>query len=307
MGDRRVKRRSIEKGHLDFWLRRGKGSYHLENIAQIESILRATMRFTGLLNRGLANSLDVRLRELEFAFPTLPTRFDGFTLLQLSDLHLEGVAGLAERLVEVICPRSVDLCVMTGDYRFAISGGCDLVQKEMAKLLPAVRSRHGIVGILGNHDFLEQAEGLERMGVRMLVNAAFELREGDSSIWIIGLDDPHYYGCDDLPTALRGVPADAFKILLVHSPEMATEAAAAGFHLYLCGHTHGGQIRFPLIGPLIRNAKCPREYISGAWRCGSLQGYTSAGAGASLLPVRFGCPPEVTLITLRKAPSAPSI
>ena len=307
MIDRRLKRLSIERGHLDFWLRRGKGSYHLENIAQIESVLWAALRVTGLLNRGIANSLDIRLQEIEFAFASLPVRFDGFTLLHLSDLHIEGVEGLAERLVEVICPRAVDLCVMTGDYRFAISGPCDLAQKEMAKVLPAVRSRHGIIGILGNHDFLEQAEGLERLGVRMLVNSAFELREGESSIWIVGLDDPHYYGCDDLPKALAGVPESAFKILLVHSPEMAPEAAAAGFSLYLCGHTHGGQIRFPLVGPAIVNAKCPRSFIRGPWRYDGLHGYTSAGVGASLLPVRFGCPPEVTLIRLRKSASVPTL
>jgi len=86
---------------------------------------------------------------------------------------------------------------------------------------------------------------------------------------------------------------------------MYNEAAAAGIHLYLCGHTHGGQIRLPWLGAPMQNAACPRRYAHGCWRHGEMQGYTSAGAGCSMLPVRYNCPPEITLIELAR-PAIPS-
>jgi predicted MPP superfamily phosphohydrolase len=146
------------------------------------------------------------------------------------------------------------------------------------------------------------------MGVQVLVNDSVEVGSGAQAIRVIGVDDPHYYGCDDLAAALADVPADAFKVLLAHSPEMYEEAAQAGIHLYLCGHTHAGQIRLrvPFTGRLfapLKNADCPREYADGAWRHRTMQGYTSAGLGSSLLPVRYNCPPEIVIIELRRSAS----
>ncbi len=300
MIDRRLKRQSIEKRHLDFWHRRGRGSYHLENVTLARGLLGLALRLMRLVERGRRNVLDLQLRTIDFSFPHLPPAFSDFTILHLSDLHLDCLAGLSERLREVISQVSVDLCVLTGDYRFEVEGTAEAANRELVKVLPCVRSRLGMAGILGNHDFLESASSLEQMGVRMLLNSSIEVRQGVESVWLVGLDDPHYYGCDDLPTALKGVPGDAFKILLVHSPEMLREASTAGFDLYLCGHTHAGQICLPWFGPIIRNAACSRRFLRGKWRFEDVQGYTSAGIGASLLPVRFQCPPEVTVITLKK-------
>ena len=178
------------------------------------------------------------------------------------------------------------------------------VYSNMERILGAVQARYGIVGVLGNHDAAEKVAALQQMGVTMLVNQAHELRHGGDSIWLVGLDDPHYYGCDDLPGAMRGVPADAFKILLVHTPELFAEAAAHGVHLYLCGHTHGGQICVPGIGPLITGAACPRRYARGVWQHHDMHGCTSAGVGVSIVPVRFFCPPEIGLITLHSRSKA---
>jgi len=138
---------------------------------------------------------------------------------------------------------------------------------------------------------------LENAGVQMLINEAIAVGPEDGRLWIIGVDDPHYYGCDDL-TQVEAVPTDAFRLLLAHTPEMFHEAAKAGIDLYLTGHTHGGQICVPWIGPLVMNAACPRAYTHGHWQHGGMQGYTSSGAGCSMLPVRYGCPPEVTVIEL---------
>jgi len=180
-----------------------------------------------------------------------------------------------------------------------VRGSCDDVYPQMEKILASVNARSGIVGVLGNHDAAEKVPHLERLGVTMLMNQSLALRHGSDTIWLVGLDDPHYYGCDDLPGALRGVPEETFKVLLVHTPELLAEAEASGVDLYLCGHTHGGQICLPLVGPLITGVKCPRRYVRGAWRYKRMQGYTSAGVGVSVVPVRFFCPPEIGLIELR--------
>jgi predicted MPP superfamily phosphohydrolase len=168
----------------------------------------------------------------------------------------------------------------------------------MRHVLGAIRARYGVIGILGNHDCADIALELEKAGVRMLINQAVEVGPPEGRLWVLGVDDPHYYGCDDLAGAIGQVPADAFKLLLAHTPELFQEAADAGIDLYLTGHTHGGQIRLPGIGPLVLHAACPRAYTRGTWRHGGMQGSTSTGAGCSLLPVRYGCPPEIAVIDL---------
>jgi predicted MPP superfamily phosphohydrolase len=195
----------------------------------------------------------------------------------------------------------VDLCVLTGDYRFEVYGPCDRIYPRMRQVLDSVRSRFGIVGILGNHDCADIAIELEKMGVRMLVNESLPVGPAESPVWVAGVDDPHYYGCDDLPKALCGVPEQHFSLLLAHTPEMFREAAAAGIDLYLCGHTHAGQIRLPWIGPVIQFADSPRALAYGLWNHDGMQGYTTSGAGNSMLPIRFNCPPEMVVIELARA------
>jgi predicted MPP superfamily phosphohydrolase len=299
MEDMQRKRDAIERGLLKTWERRSRSTFHAEKHRVLMPLLRAALRLTGLRSRGERNALNPVVRGIRFTYDGLPEGFCGFRILHLSDLHVDGVEGFAECLRARIQDLEVDLCVLTGDYRFKMRGPCDGVYPNMARILSGVNARLGIVGILGNHDLSEEVPALEGMGVKMLVNAALELCRGRDSVWVIGVDDPHHYGCDDLPGALRHVPSDAFKIFLVHTPEMLEDAAQHGVHLYLCGHTHGGQICLPVIGPIIVNASCPRKYTRGVWRYKNVQGYTSAGVGTSGVPVRFFCRPEIGLIELR--------
>jgi predicted MPP superfamily phosphohydrolase len=255
------------------------------------------MRF---YSRGIRNALQPVVQHLELEFENLPQNLHGFRLLHLADLHIDGVNGLAEIVADRVAALPADLCVMTGDYRFAMEGPCDAVYSGMATVLSGVRTEHGVLAILGNHDESDIAVELETLGVRMLINEAVEITRGGDRLWVIGVDDPHHYGCDDLKSALESVPADAFKVILAHSPEMYEEAAAAEIHLYLCGHTHAGQIRLPGIGGPLTNADCPRAYTHGRWQHRGMLGYTSAGVGCSLLPVRYNCPPEIALIELAR-------
>jgi uncharacterized protein len=266
----------------------------------LAAFLKTGLQLAGQYQRGVANALNPVIRHVRMEFAGLPRGLEGYRILHLSDLHIDGVEGLAEILAELLPSLPVDLCVLTGDYRFQMYGPCDAIYPRMRRVLKAVRSRHGMVGILGNHDCAEIAVALERAGVRMLINEALRIGSPADGLWVVGVDDSHYYDCADLAGALAGVPERAFRLLLAHSPEMYEEAAVADIDLYLTGHTHAGQIRLPLLGPLALHSACPRSYTKGRWIHAGMKGYTSSGLGCSLLPVRFGCPPEIAVIELRR-------
>ncbi|MGA8597720.1 MAG: metallophosphoesterase [Bryobacteraceae bacterium] len=262
-------------------------------------MLTFALQIARLYARGVQNALSPIVRKIHLSFADLPSVFDGFQILQLSDLHIDGIEGLTEAVIEAVSDLTPDLCVLTGDYRFDIEGSCERAHSGMRSIVGRISEKCDILGILGNHDPSETAYALEEMGVRVLINDVAEIKRGHASISFIGVDDPYDYKCDDLESALASIPDDKFKILLAHAPELYDQAAEKAIHLYLCGHTHGGQIRIPWVGPVIRNSACPRSYSHGYWRHKGMQGYTSAGIGCSTLPVRFNCPPEIVLIELR--------
>jgi predicted MPP superfamily phosphohydrolase len=293
------KRRAIELGHITSWGRKGRTRIHPESEWLFRAAIRSFLDFTGLYERGRRNALSPVISSINLAFPNLPRGFDGFRILHLSDIHADCLDGFAERVVPLVRDLETDVCVLTGDYRFEVDGPCDAVYPVMDALVTAVSARYGVAGILGNHDSIEMVRPLERLGVRMLLNQNWEITQGEESIFLLGVDDPHYYGCDDLIGACSAVPEDAFKILMAHSPEIIAEAEASGVDVYFCGHTHGGQICLPGIGPLFLNATCPRRFTRGHWRFERMQGYTSRGLGSSGVPVRYNCPPEIAVVTLR--------
>ena len=265
-------------------------------------LLRKCLMLAGLYRRGQRNALKLQLVEVDYVMETLPGALDGFRILQLSDLHLpRRFPQFAAKVAELLRGVEVDLCVLNGDYRWGYYGPVDHVPKQLTEILAGVKSRHGIVACLGNHDTIIMAEILEFAGIPVLFNEGIALEIGDAVLWVCGIDDPHIYKCDNLDDALRGAPEGAFILLLAHTPERIQEAAERGVSLYLAGHTHGGQIRLPLLGAISKNAKCSREQAMGLWRHEALYGYTSPGLGSTDLPVRFNCPPEATLITLRSA------
>jgi len=294
-----IERRYAQQGHTR---RHGRWKRLFERRIQ-RPLLRYGLKAIGLYERGARNAVTVSTTRLQLEFPELPAAFDGFRILHVSDFHIDGVDGLAEALERAISELQPepDLCVFTGDYRFEDLGDCQRVYPRMQTAVRGIRAPHGIYGILGNHDAAEIACRLEEFGVHMLVNEASRIERGNSSVWLVGVDDRFEYQCDDLPAALAGISPEAFKILLSHSPELYNEAGAAGISLYLTGHTHAGQIRLPGIGAVKHNARCPRRMTFGAWQHQDMQGYTSAGVGCSSVPIRFGCPPELVLLELVRA------
>lgn len=259
----------------------------------------ALLWVAGLYAQGRRNAADLRVNRVSLAFDQLPEDLEGFRILHLSDFHFRhdfDVTGLCAALR----PLEIDLCVMTGDYAYKQRTPPDQVRRMMGEVLASLRAPKGVIGILGNHDRGAFVEVFQGLGVRMLVNEGLELNVGGGRVWVGGVDDPHGFRAHDFAAAMRGAPEHAFRILLAHSPELVLSAAAHGVDLYLCGHTHGGQVCLPVFGPVLLNSRSPRRYGSGAWQLGRMRGYTSAGVGSTGIPVRFNCPPEIAVLTLTK-------
>ena len=277
---------------------------HMEELPAIAWLLKTGLKATGLWPIAVRNSTNYRLVEHAVALPHLPETFDGFRILHLSDLHIEGMIDKGQSLQAMLSTLHYDLCVLTGDFRFRTYGSYDKTVRLMEELVQTLRAPFGVTGILGNHDWLEMVPGLERAGIRMLLNETQAIEKGKETIWLLGLDDMHYYETGDLNKAVGKAPTDAVRILLVHSPEVIPEAFAAGMDLYLCGHSHGGQICLPGGKPIITHCRCARPFKAGPWQHKSMRGYTSRGVGTSLFPIRMFCQPEIIIHTLHKIPTS---
>jgi len=274
---------------------------NLKSLFMYRWFMQPVFRLSGIEAIGRKNALDLQVRRLDFSFPDLPQSFHGYTILFLTDLHLDGLEGLTERLEPLLRKLPADLCLLGGDYRMEEYGSFTRCLQLMTRLAPAISARDGSYSVLGNHDCLEMVEPLGELGVRFLINDAVAIRRGGERIWIVGVDDPHYYCCDNLEEAFGKVEPGAFSVLLAHSPEIFREAAGFGPRLYLCGHTHAGQIQLPGIGPISTHMRGPRFVAHGPWTHAGMQGYTSAGVGISGAPVRLWSRGEVVLVTLRRS------
>jgi len=275
-------------------------------LAPLQRLCTLGLRATGLAGRGLRNALDLRLERLDLVFDDLPWQFDGYRILHLTDPHFDMLDGLGDAVRRAVAGVEADLWVMTGDYRAACRGSHEPVRAPLAAVVEAASPADGIYATLGNHDGHAMADLLQSLGVRVLANETARVWRRGAVFTITGLDDVnHYYTAAADQALLAAAPAGAaeFGLALIHSPEMADEAAAAGYALYLCGHSHGGQICLPGGRPIMTNLTRNRGFFAGLWRRGGMTGYTSRGAGVSGVPARFFSRGEVTLITLRRRAS----
>jgi predicted MPP superfamily phosphohydrolase len=248
---------------------------------------------TGLYRRGLRNAARVQLRHNRIASSLLPAAFQGFTVLQLSDLHVDMNREAMQQVEALVRTLQYDVCVLTGDFRGRTFGPFGDTLEQMASITSALKGP--LYGVLGNHDTIAMVPGLEEMGIRMLLNERDVIERGSERIHLVGIDDAHFYQSDNIERAIAGIPREEFSILISHTPEVYRDAAHAGFDVLISGHTHGGQICLPGGIPITLDSRLPRHMGAGPWKYGHLSGYTSVGAGSSVVPVRFNCPPEVTL------------
>ncbi len=243
----------------------------------------------------------VAVERVTLTLPRLPAAFDGYRLAQISDLHF-GSAVRPEYLLETckqVSALAPDLIAVTGDFVSRLTNGeADWVTEGVR----ALSAPDGVYATLGNHDWWEHAEtvatSIERGGGTLLRNRHVTVDRPGGSLYLAGVDDI-WEGQHDLDAALAGIPDGAGVVLLAHEPDFADEVAADGrVDLQLSGHSHGGQIRLPLIGAPV-TPWLGQKYKHGWYQVGPLQVYTNRGLGLVRPAVRLNCRPEITLFTLR--------
>jgi predicted MPP superfamily phosphohydrolase len=290
-------RLGIETAHEAQIFGQGLNFFHLENWYSAHTVIRVVLKLTGLYWRGRRNAERILVRHNEIACEGLPSSFDGFTILHLSDLHADMNEGVLEPLIALVRGLRYDVCVLTGDLRARTFGDFGPALTGVARVRSHIDAP--VYGVLGNHDTIQMLPALEAMGIRMLMNECESIARDEQRLHLAGIDDAHFFRADNIEKAGTEIPDGAFSILLSHTPEIYRQAAHAGFNLMFSGHTHGGQICLPGSIPITLDSVLPRRMGAGAWRYHNMTGYTSTGAGTSLVAVRFNCPPEITLHHLR--------
>ncbi len=249
----------------------------------------------------------VEIKHLALTLPRLAPEFDGYRIVQIGDIHLDDWTK-PERLsgiVKKVNAQRPDLVAIMGD--FASRSAKQLDTRRLTGALRELRARDGVLTILGNHDYLTGVELIRRCireaSVTELVNDVHTLRRGKATLYVAGVDDV-MEGESRLDLVLRDLPDSGAAILLAHEPDFADVSAATGrFDLQLSGHSHGGQVRVPL---LMRLALPPfsQRYTSGLYRVDGMLQYTNRGLGFVDMRLRFLCRPEITVLTLRSPAGA---
>jgi len=277
----------------------GRNFFHVENWYSLRSIIRNALRLVLMHGRAQRNARQIRTLHNPVALANLPAAFDNFTVLQLSDLHLDMAADFPHVLIEAVRQVDYDLCVITGDIRAETHGPFAAALQGLQQLRTHLQGE--VYAVLGNHDSICMVPAIEAMDIRVLLNEQVALQRADEMLYLAGIDDPHFYRADNIEKAVGEIPESAAAILLAHSPEIFRHAAHAGFAAMFCGHTHGGQMCLPGGRAVMCNATCPREYCAGAWSYHGMRGYTSVGSGSCVVDLRLNCPPEITLHHLYRA------
>lgn len=228
----------------------------------------------------------------------LPQELDGFTIVQLTDIHHSPFTDREqiERAVKMANSLEPDIIALTGDY---VSHDSAYIA-PVAEMLGKLKARYGVYAILGNHDHWTDAalitDVFRLQGIKVLVNEGMRFEANGASFWLAGVDDT-MVGLEDLPLALAGSKEEEMKLLLAHNPVILRRAARAKVDLVLSGHTHGGQVT--LRPERDKQGRPRRRMLRGLGKRFETQIYVSRGIGTVVLPVRYGCLPEVSHLTLR--------
>lgn len=253
--------------------------------------------FSVVARYALAEANTLTIERIKIRLKRLPKNLDGLRIVHLSDIHHSPFTSLehisdAVRIANELKP---DMFVLTGDF---VSHEPEYIA-PMAEVMGKLESEFGSYACLGNHDHWTDAElvtkHLRWANVKVLINEGFRFTAYGASFWLCGVDD-YMVGQTDLRSALRGSFPDEMKMLLAHNPKTLNRAARASVDLMLSGHTHGGQVR---LRDEEKKILPRRKFASGLYRRKDTQVYITRGIGTVVLPVRFGCPPEISLIELK--------
>jgi predicted MPP superfamily phosphohydrolase len=243
-----------------------------------------------------------RIVHRDVTIAALPAAFDGYRIVQLSDLHC-GPFASGRRVAAWVAAANrleADLVAVTGDL---IASGSTFVP-VVARALGALRGRDGVFACMGNHDYFTEGESMAAAltdnGLAVLRNRGVAIERGGDRLYLAGVDDT-WTGRDDLEATLAARPAGAPTVLLAHDPALFPDAAARGVELTLSGHTHGGQIGFPFFARRWNLARVMTRFASGFYRDGASTLYVNHGLGTTGVPIRWLVAPEIAVLTLRRA------
>jgi predicted MPP superfamily phosphohydrolase len=299
---------------------------NIENMALFESLPRPIISRRSFLKAGAGGAAGaaIYLGEIErhwlettrrdIHLTGLPAAFEGMRIAHLSDIHMDEFTEpfFLHHVIDRVNRMQPDLVLLTGDYVSSVLGSRHFAigaAWQCANILTELKCRQ-LYGVLGNHDLAvdrkEVTAALSANGITMLNNACLPIERGGGRIWLAGLDDPVEGNPNPdlaIPVSIRNVPNEPI-VLMCHAPDYADQLLAhpAGnaVGLMLAGHTHGGQIRLPLLGAL-QLPDLGRKYVEGWFQLGRMQLYVNRGIGTVGIPFRLDCPPEITLFTLRAA------
>jgi predicted MPP superfamily phosphohydrolase len=250
-----------------------------------------------------------RIVRQEIALRRWPARLEGFTIALLSDFHYDPYFSVhpLRSAIGMVNGLRPDLIALTGDFVSMPWSGdpadAASAAEPCAQLLRQMRAPHGLWAVLGNHDVFTDPDrvstSLHSAGIQVLSNQSVPIERDGARFWLSGIDDV-LGGTADLDATFHALPANEAVVLLAHEPDYADTVARYAVDLQLSGHSHGGQVRLPFIRPVFL-PELARKYVWGRYQIGGLALYTNAGLGTVNLPIRMNCPPEITLLTLRRS------
>src|SRR5687767_15044848 len=265
-----------------------------------ETPLRAlALNLTKAARTALSEPYRLTIEHQQIFLKRLPRELDGFRVVHLSDVHHSPFTSRKqiERAVATASRLQPDIIALTGDY---ISHN-RIYAAPCAEVVGRLRARHGVYAVLGNHDHWTDATLIADLfraeGIRVLVNEGTRMDLRGEAFWLAGVDDT-MVGLEDLSLALAGARESEMKLLLAHNPIILRRAARANVDFVLSGHTHGGQVKFR--SEQSASGRQRRRLLRGLGRQGETQIYVTRGVGTVVLPIRYGCPPEVSLLELRR-------
>lgn len=280
--------------------RKTKFALRLNRFAASEKPLREVVgNLSKVAKYAIEEAKSLSLERVEVKLGRLPKKIDGLRIIHLSDIHHSPFTDLEhiERAVKISNRLKPDLFILTGDY---VSHEREYIA-PVAKVLGELRSEFGTYACLGNHDHwtdpIHVTEQFRNAGIRMLINEGFRFEARGASFWMAGVDD-HMVGKTNLPAALRGSYPDEMKLLLAHNPLIFRQAVRLGVDLTFSGHTHGGQVK---VRDPEKRILPQRKLTSGLHKRKASQIYITRGIGTVVLPIRYQCPPEISMIELRSA------
>jgi predicted MPP superfamily phosphohydrolase len=255
------------------------------------------LSLTHVARAALSEPYMLTIEHKRIKLDRLPPVFDGFRIVQLSDVHHGPFSSREqiERAIETANRLQPDIIALTGDY---ISKE-RLYAAPCAEMLGKLKARFGVYAVLGNHDHWVDAPLLTDLfraeGITVLINEGMRFEQNGETFWIAGVDDS-MVGLEDISLALAGAREDEMKLLLAHNPIVLRRAVRASVDLVLSGHTHGGQVA---IRGERSSARPRKRALQGLWRQGNTQIYVNRGLGTVVVPIRYGGPPEISLLELR--------